>query len=46
MQYISIIDTDINGVVLQGADRSINNNSGCPGQIGVLDFTTQEADVV
>lgn len=42
----STFDTDINGVVLQGADRSINNNSSCPGQIGVLDFTTQEADVV
>lgn len=42
----SIFDTDINGVVLQGADRSINNNSGCPGITGVIDFTNVVADVV
>jgi len=42
----STADTDINGVVLQGADRSINNNSGCPAQIGTIDYTNNVADLV
>lgn len=42
----STFDTDINGVTLAGDDRSIINNSGCPGVPGVMDFTAQTADLV
>lgn len=38
-------DTDIFSVVLNGDMTSINNNTGCIGALGTIDYTTQSADI-
>jgi len=39
------LDTDLGVVIIQGASKTINNSTNCPGAIGVRDFTNLVVDL-